>query len=89
MFKLVFLSFGIGWQEDVVVYPLSKNGSRGVLRLSPWEDPFWFRVELFWVPCRNQMEPRGVLPGTRGGCPMGTAEEPFWVLDSTFFSNNV
>lgn len=47
MFKLVFLSFGIGWQEDVVVYPLSKNGSGGA------------------------------------------AEEPFWVLDSTFFSNNV
>ena len=35
------------------------------------------------------MEPKGVLPKTKKasskGSPMGTAEEPIKVLDSTFF----
>ena len=32
------------------------------------------------------MEPERVLRGTKKGYPIGTAEEPFLVLDSTFFS---
>jgi hypothetical protein len=27
---------------------------------------------------RFYLEPKGVLPGTKNGSPMGTAKEPFW-----------
>ena len=52
---------------------LEKRGSKIVLRLSSWENPFWFLVEPLLVPVGTlgfymkgfYMEPKRVLPGTK------------------------
>ena len=60
--------------------------------LVPGKNSFWFHVELFWVPCRtlcrkcSTQTQNGTNKCSSKGSQIWTVEEPFWVLDCTFFS---
>ena len=62
---------------------LEKKCSKRVLQVSPQENPFWFQVEPFVVPCKIFCGKGGTKKGSSKGSPMGTAKGPFQVQDST------